>query len=168
MRRTHLTLAAAAFVAGGITTGALLSYAQPPPATAPDASPAVTADDPLAPPPGPDGRRFADGGWMHWRHHPPGPPPAGMRDGQPFAGGPVEGMRAMALVFRQEDRALTPADVQKIAEAFLLWNGNHTWKVIETAARPDGRIGFTLATSDGSPIAKFVMDPHTARLTRIA
>ena len=167
MRRTHLTLAAAAFVAGGITTGALLSYAQPPPATAPGASPAVTADDPSAPP-GPDGRRFADGGWMHWRHHPPGPPPAGMRDGQPFAGGPVEGMRAMALVFRQEDRALTPADVQKIAEAFLLWNGNHTWKVIDIAARPDGRIGFTLATSDGSPIAKFVMDPHTARLTRIA
>ena len=34
--------------------------------------------------------------------------------------------RAFGLVYRQADRRLTPPDVQKIAEAFLLWNGNHT------------------------------------------
>ena len=38
-----------------------------------------------------------------------------------------------ALVYRQEDRKLTPPDVQKIAEAFLLWNGNHSWKVVDVA-----------------------------------
>ena len=74
-------------------------------------------------------------------------------------------MRAFALVHRAEDRALTPPDVQKIAEAFLLWNGNHSWKVINV--RPDGDvIGFDLATAEGSVIAHFTMDPKTARLAR--
>ena len=63
---------------------------------------------------------------------------------------------------------MTPADVQKIAEAFLLWNGNHTWKVIDVAPTPDGAIGFSLATQDGSVIAKFTMDPHSGRIRRIA
>ena len=45
------------------------------------------------------------------------------------------------------DRKLTPPDVQKIAEAFLLWNGNHSWKVIDVAPAPDGTIGFALATA---------------------
>ena len=39
-----------------------------------------------------------------------------------------------------------PPDVQKIAEAFLLWNGNHTWKVVDVAPTSDGAIGFALAT----------------------
>ena len=61
---------------------------------------------------------------------------------------------------------LAPADlsvreVQKIAEAFLLWNGNHSWKVLN--AKPDGDvIGFDLATADGSVIAHFTMDPKTS------
>jgi hypothetical protein len=96
---------------------------------------------------------------MRWMHH-----HFGMG---PHAGGPAHGLHAFALIYRQQDRALTPPDVQKIAEAFLLWNGNHSWKVIDTATTPDGLIGFSLATGDGSVIAKFTMDPHTARLTRI-
>ena len=57
--------------------------------------------------------------------------------------------------------------MQKIAEAFLLWNGNHTWKVIDVAAASDGAIGFSLATQEGSVIASFTMDPHSGRVTRI-
>lgn len=179
MHRTILT-AAAAFVAGGVLTGAVLSYAQPAPSPAPQAITSDTAGMPPGNMPGgiPGGMRKgmaggADGGhaWMRWHHE------AGGQDGRPgggpgggpghFAGGPVGGMRALALVFRQADRNLTPPDVQKIAEAFLLWNGNHTWKVVDTAALADGRIGFSLATADGSVIAKFAMDPHTARLVRV-
>lgn len=148
MHRLALT-AAAAFVVGGITTGAVLSYAQPAPPP-----PGAPMGDQMGGPPGGAGHP-----WMHWMHR-------HMGMGGPNAGGPVHGMRAFALIYRQEDRALTPPDVQKIAEAFLLWNGNHTWKVVDVAAMPDGQIGFSLATAQGSVIAKFTMDPHTAHLLR--
>jgi hypothetical protein len=76
-----------------------------------------------------------------------------------------EMMRTFALIDRAEDRKLTPPDVQKIAEAFLLWNGNHTWKVLNV--KPEGDVvGFDLATAQGSVIAHFTMDPKTAHLTR--
>ena len=96
---------------------------------------------------------------MPWFHHHPGFHHAN--------GGPVGGLRAFALVYRQQDRALAPADVQKIAEAFLLFNGNHSWKVTDVAATADGKVGFTLATAEGSVIAKFAMDPHTAHVMRV-
>ena len=57
-------------------------------------------------------------------------------------------------------------EVQKIAEAFLLWNGNRTWKVTQVAAGPDGKIGFAFATSDGGVIARFTMDSKTGRVHR--
>lgn len=117
----------------------------------------------------------AGGGALLANAQPAPPPPAAMDAGP----GPHEWMRRMhdehrahpmrgtfALVYGEQDRALTPADVQKIAEAFLLWRGNHTWKVTGVAATPDGPIGFAVATSDGSVIAKFTMDPHTGRVTR--
>ena len=113
---------------------------------------------------------------------PPGGPP--MADGGPMARGPwgraggpwaermrehqarrMEMMRVFALIDRPDDRKLTPPDVQKIAEAFLLWNGNHTWKVINV--KPDGDvIAFDLATADGSVIAHYAMDPKTGRPSR--
>jgi hypothetical protein len=70
-------------------------------------------------------------------------------------------------LFRPDDRQLTAPEVQKIAEAFLLWNGNRTWKVTEVAAGPDGRIGFAFATAEGSVIARFTMDSKTGRVRRI-
>lgn len=155
MRNPRVT-AAAAFVLGGIMTGALIAGAQ-------------QAGRPMPPPPeagrpGPGPEGGPDGG--HWW----GPP--GWRMGGP-GGGPMhpdrEAWRPMlgtfALVHRAEDRKLTPPDVKKIAEAFLLWNGNRTWQVTNVA--PDGgAIAFDFATPDGSTIARFVMDPKTGRLTR--
>ena len=81
--------------------------------------------------------------------------------------GRSEGPRQFGLFYRQADRQLTTADVQKIAEAFLLWRGNHSWKVVEVAPAADGGIGFALATQEGSVIARFTMDPHTARMERV-
>jgi hypothetical protein len=72
-----------------------------------------------------------------------------------------------ALVFRQADRKLTPSDVQKIAEAFLLWNGNHEWKIVQVGPASGDEIGFAVATADNGPvIARFTMNAHTGRVTR--
>jgi hypothetical protein len=147
MRQTLLA-AAAAFVIGGIATGTVLSQAQPaPPPPAPPADAPAVGDTP------PPGHHWM-GGWGHhrgedghaWHHH----------GGSPFA-----------LIYRQHDRQLAPGDVQKVVEGFLLWNGNHTWKVIDVAPTSDGPIGFSLATPDGSVIAKFTMDPHSGRIHRV-
>jgi hypothetical protein len=142
MRKTIMT-AAAAFIIGGIATGAVLSQAQPAP-------PPAQADG--APP-----RPWA--GWLNRQH--PGPDGAGWRHRE---GGML---RNFALIYRAPDRQLSPADVQKIAEAFLLWNGNHTWKVTDVAATDAGPIGFSLSTPEGSVVAKFTIDPHTAKLERV-
>ena len=144
MRQTIIA-AAAAFVMGGIATGAVLSQAQP--------APPPTQQVDGAPPPGHH--------WMGgWGQHRPGPEGGGAmmhhhRHEHPFA-----------LIYRQHDRNLAPGDVPKIVEGFLLWNGNHTWKVTNVAAGADGAIGFDLATQEGSVIAKFTMDPHTGRIHR--
>ena len=142
MRHTILA-AATAFVIGGIATGAVLSQAQP-------ASPAGQQ----APPgPGMDGTPAQHGMMMGWHH----------------GGGPDRAFnpRDFALIYRQADRRLAPADVQKIAEGFLLWNGNHTWKVTSVTATPDGPIGFSLTTPEGSVVATFTMDPHTGKIARV-
>jgi hypothetical protein len=146
MRQTILA-AAAAFVIGGIATGAVLSQAQPAP------PPAQQVDGTPAPGPG----HHWMGGWGHhhgqemhaWKHH-------------------HGNMNPFALVYRQHDRQLAPADAQKIVEGFLLWNGNHTWKVTGVATTTDGAIGFNLATQEGSVIAKFTMDPHSGRIQRVS
>ena len=141
MRQTIIA-AVAAFAVGGITTGVLMAQAQP-----------------AGPPPGgppPPGRMMGTGpgrgpwgGDMHWRH--------AHRMGM---------MRTFALIYRPDDRKLTPPDVQKIAEGFLLWNGNHTWKVVNVKADGDA-VGFDLATPDGTVIARFTMDAKDGHLTRV-
>jgi hypothetical protein len=112
----------------------------------------VAQAQPAPPPPGGDGPA----------------PPHGMHHGHEWQRGMMQRLRTFALVYPQQDRKLTPPDVQKIAEAFLLWHGNHDWKVIDVAPTPDGPIGFTLATQDGSAIARFTMDPHTGRIERVS
>ncbi len=138
MRKTVLTALTALAIAGG-TIGIVVAQAQPAPP--PDAG-------------GPPPQRGM--GWMH-----------GGQDGHQ-RGAMMQRMRAFALVYPQKDRKLSPPDVQKIAEAFLLWHGNHDWKVINVAPTTDGPIGFALATPDGSVIARFTMDPHTAKVERIS
>jgi hypothetical protein len=135
--RHTVLVAATAFVIGGVATGALLATAQPAPPP-----PVANVEGPPPPPP-----------WMHRMH---GPHPGGMMMQRPFA-----------LVFRQADRQLAPADVQKIAEAFLLWNGNHSWKIVDVAATPEGPIAFAMATADGTVIARFTMDAHTGKIVRM-
>jgi hypothetical protein len=139
MRQTLLA-AAAAFIIGGATIGAVMSYARP-------------APPPPPPPPG-AGWHHPHPGWMAWRHN--------WGEGhRPIAPG------TFALIYHEKDRNLTPPDVQKIAEAFLLWHGNDTWKVVNVAPTADGAIGFALATPNGEVIAKFTMDPHTGHVARV-
>jgi hypothetical protein len=92
----------------------------------------------------------------------PGPWPMGEHHAHP-----MEMLRTLALIYPASDRKLTPPDVQKIVEGFLLWNGNHTWKVLDVKVEGDV-IGFDLATGQGSVIAHFTMDPKTAHLRRVS
>jgi hypothetical protein len=144
--RNIIITAVAAFALGGITTGVLLAQAQP-------AGP---------PPDGPRGGQMARGPWGTG----PGGPGAWGDKMREHHARRMELRRDFSLMFRPDDRKLTPPDVKKIAEAFLLWRGNHAWKVVEVAPTADGGIGFALATQDGSVIARFTMDPHSARVTR--
>jgi hypothetical protein len=151
MSKSVAAAALAAFVLGAASTGVILASAQPAP--------------PPGAPPAADGGPMARGPWMG--------PHGGMGQGRWGArmgwhrGGRMEMMRTFALIHRADDRKLSPPDVQKIVEAFLLWNGNHTWKVLNVRAEGDV-IGFDLATGESSVIAHFTMDPKTAHLTRIS
>lgn len=106
---------------------------------------------------------------------PPGPPDgphAEMMHG-PMHGGMEHGgmhrhWRRGALIVPAEDRKLTGADVQKIAEAFLLWNGNHDWKVTQVSDAEGDGIGFAYATPSGDVIARFRMDRRTGRVERVS
>jgi len=143
--RKSLLAAAAALSIVGMGGGALMAYAQP----APPSGPATAAEAAAPPAPGP-----------RWMHHDREAGRQGMRHRRSFTPG------TFRLFFHPADRQLTPDDVQKIAEAFLLWNGNHTWKVIDVAAGSDNQISFAYAAPDNTVIARFSMDPHTGRLTR--
>jgi hypothetical protein len=148
MNKSVATAAVAAFVLGSITTGAFLSWAQPAP--------------PPGTPPTADGGQMTPGPWMGRGRM----GPWAMRMGEHHGHG-MGMMRTFALIHRADDRKLTAPDVQKIVEAFLLWNGNHAWKVLDVKAEGDA-IGFDLATGQGSVIAHFTMDPKTAHLTRVS
>ncbi len=163
MHKTIVT-AIAAFILGSITTGVLIARAQQAgPAGAPPMPPPIAGPVAGGPPGGPGGGAMARGPWMARDGMDGGGWGARMHD---HHGGRMGMMRAFALVLRAEDRKLTPPDVQKIAEAFLLWNGNHTWKVINAAPYGDA-IGFDFATAEGAVIAHFTMDPKTARVKRV-
>jgi hypothetical protein len=141
MRKSILG-ALAAVIIGGTGAGVLIANAQPAP---------LPATQDVSPPP-------ARPHWMGWMMR--GQRARALREGRGVTPG------TFALIYRQQDRQLAPADVQKIAEGFLLWNGNHSWKVVDVAPAQDGAIGFTLATPEGSVIARFAMDPHSGRVTR--
>ena len=159
------------FIVGLLTCGVLagappMVRAQPaPPAAAPDMPPGAERGDPMP---------MRHGPWGGPERGEGGGPWGGYEDGHRGMGGEMrhhgheahrEMMRAFALVYRAEDKKLTPPDVQKIVEAFLLWNGNHSWKVINVTQEGEV-IGFDLATAEGGVIARFTMDPKTGRPRR--
>ncbi len=149
MRQTILA-AAAALVLGSAGTAAVLQRADA--QTPPPPAPATTLDQVTAPPAGPP-RPMA--GPMPMMHR--------MMMMRRWA----ERTRLQTLFFTPTDRHLTPADVQTIAEGFLLWHGNHDWKVTDVAQNSDGTIGFSLASKSGDVIARFSMDSHTGRVSRV-
>lgn len=139
-----------AFGAALIGGGLALAVAQPAP---PPGGPGMMDQMPhgpggMMPPHGPG---MGPAGWAHhaWRRAP--------------MGGPMGG-----LVFTAKDRALSGADVQKIAEAFLLFKGNHSWKVTEVAEQDAANVAFALATQNGDVIARFTMDRHDGRVRRVS
>ncbi len=150
MRKSVLAAVAAVAIASA-AGGALIAHAAPPgppPPGGPPGGPAGAA--PWGPHPGP------------WMHHGPGPwhhGPGGWHH-RPIAPG------TFALFFRPADRALTPADVKEIASALLVWNGNHTWKVVDVTKQSGDLIGFAFAAPDNTVIARFTMDSHTGRIVR--
>ncbi len=132
------------------------------------AGPAQAQDAPHPPPPGMMGGPRGPGGPGGMMRE--GGPGGMMREhgpGRPWRfGRMMHRMREFALIYPAPDRNLSGPDVQKIAEAFLLFQGNHTWKVTEVKEEPN-RVTFALATPDGTAIAHFAMDRHTARPERL-
>ena len=142
MRKT-IVAAVTALSLAGIGAGAMIANAQPAPPPAPGAAPGF------------EGPRGPHPHWGERMRH--------MREGH----GPFGGPGTFALLYRHADRQLSPADVQTIAQAFLLWHGNHSWKVVDAAPTQDGKIGFAYATPQGGVIARFTMDPHSGKVARI-
>jgi len=70
------------------------------------------------------------------------------------------------LFHRPADLGLSAADVQTIAEAILLRNGEHDWKVGDVTANADHTVSFAFLTAHGDVIARFTMDTETGRISR--
>jgi hypothetical protein len=132
------------------------------------ATPTSTATPVPGAPPSPQGAPL---GTMP---HPPGPDAmrwTGRPDMRPEMRGAMWRMHQMeqtwGLFFNQPDKNLSNSDVQVLAEAILLWHGNHDWKVVDVADAADGQATFAYATADGSVIARFEIDRHSGRMMRI-
>jgi hypothetical protein len=123
----------------------------------------LLADVSAPPSPAPDVATAPDaqpmGGPMGWGGHPRMRPEAMWRMHHM--------MRTWGLFFNQPDKNLSDSDVQTLAQAVLLIHGNHSWKVIDVADAADGQATFAYATADGSVIARFSIDRHSGRITRI-
>ncbi len=149
MRKTLLAAAALSLAAAG--GGAALAQ-NAPQAVSPSAeAPSDTAPQPSAQPRGPHEMRM---GWWH-RHH-------GERGREmPFA------PATFGLFAPQTDKHLSPADVQEIAQAILLWNGNHDWKVAQVQPGENHQVTFAYVTQDGATVAKFAINQDTGRIMRV-
>ncbi|MGH7103579.1 MAG: hypothetical protein ACREFJ_14395 [Acetobacteraceae bacterium] len=165
MRKLVLaTIAATSLVGAGALTLSPLAFAQTPGAQPVGAQP---AGDP--PPPAPP--------------HPPGPmhgPMPGMMHGwgphqwmAEHHGAWMHGRQGMdhrshtwSLFDRPANLALSPADVTTIAEAILLRNGQHDWKVGDVTPNEDHTVSFAYTTAHGDVVARFTMDTRTGHLSR--
>ncbi len=145
MRKTILAAIAAAAITGA-AAGSMIQLAAAQPQTPPN-----------PPMPAAPGGMMHGPGMMHRMHE-----MMRMRGMHraPFAPG------TFALFYKQGDRHLTAADAQKIAEAILLWHGNHAWKVADVVENPD-TVGFAYAAPDGTVIAKFTIDRKNGHIARV-
>lgn len=179
-------LATAAIITLALAGAAVESHAGDLPGAGPDKVPAFTAsadavpaeqllaDMTAPPPPAPSEAPAADAppppGAPMGIMPPPGPGPMGWA-GRPGMPGPMERLHRMeqtwGLFFNQRDKNLSNADVQTLAQAVLLIHGNHSWKVADVADAADGSATFAYTTADGSVVAKFSIDRHSGRITRI-
>lgn len=157
--RKYFLIAGAAVALGAASLGsmAVVAQAQVAPLDAP----------PPGAQPGPDGRRM--GGPPGWGMHMPWhrPPGGGPEEGRPGGWAHRPHMPMMGLFYPTEDKSLSGADVQKIAEAFLLWNGNRAWKVANVAENQDNTVSFAFAAPDGTVIARFSVDRKTGHFRRL-
>lgn len=149
MMKKPLLIAAALSLAAAGGTAAL----------AQNAAPQVTTDNAVAPAPQhPGGHEMG----MRWGHHHHGEHDRGKhRRPMMFTPG------TFALFAPQPDKHLTPADVQQIAQAILLWNGNHDWKVSQVQPGQNHQVTFAYTSQDGTTIAKFAINQDTGRIARV-
>jgi hypothetical protein len=141
--RKLLLAGAAALVLGGAAAAGWMGAAE--------AQSVPAAGDP----PGPQmqGPQAGDGfghPWMRWMMH-----------------RRMEVARTSGLFDPAVDRQLTGPDVQKIAEAFLLWHGNRSWKVSNVTENADDTVSFAFTAPDGTVIARFAIDKHNGHIRRL-
>ncbi|MCK8787452.1 hypothetical protein M0638_24075 [Roseomonas sp. NAR14] len=171
----------------GISAVALAQQAPASPSAAPPGAPAATPpapppDGPPGPrPPGPPrGERMGErggermGGPRGWGGPMAGPMMAGPMGAPPGPmGGPMGPMMRhrggpfAGLIFHRGDRHLTPPEVQRIVEGFLLWNGERSWRVVDVKEAEENTVEFGLAPAEGGAFARFRMDRATGRIHRV-
>ncbi len=178
MRILIPAIAGAALLAGAALAFSPLAGAQPAPAAG--AAPAQVVSPPSGPPLGPMANRPDGGAWM------PGMSRMGM--GMPMMHGPAGGAgpeawagpwmkrhalhalfarrETWSLFHRPADLGLSPSDVQTIAEAILLRNGQHDWKVGDVTQNADHTVSFAFVTAHGDVIARFTMNTSNGRIIR--
>ncbi len=174
MRKLIPGIAVAALLAGAVTLPPLAG-AQPAPAAGTPAQ-VLPSSTPPAAPPGPPrpmmGGPMMGGPMMGGAMH--GPMmrgPAGGPWGRPWMEQRAAHMlfawhKTWGLFHRPADLALSPTDVQTIAAAILLRNGEHDWKVGDVTANADHTVSFAYLTAHGDVIARFTMDTENGRITR--
>jgi hypothetical protein len=155
MRKTVIAAAALALAGAAGGTAALAQSAPQAPAPGTETQSEATSQ-PGAQPRGPHEAR------MGWWHHHLGEHGSGERGrAVPFAPG------TFGLFAPRTDKHLSPADVQEIAQAILLWNGNHDWKVAQVQPGENHQVTFAYVTQDGATVAKFAINQDTGRITRV-
>ena len=162
-------IAAVALLASAVTLAPRAGAQTPPAAGAPaQVLPPGTPPGPMGGPP--PGHGWGGGPMMPMMRSPNGGPDGGPW-GRPWAEQRARHaffslIRTWGLFHRPADLALSPADVQTIAEAILLRNGEHDWKVGDVTANADHTVSFAFVTAHGDVIAQFVMDTQNGRISR--
>jgi hypothetical protein len=142
----------AALSLAGAAAGGSAALAQ---AAARNATP--TTESAAAAPHGPGGHMEG----MRWGHH------HGAHDRGKEGQNRLAAPGTFGLFAPQQEKNLSPEDVQQIAQAILLWHGNHDWKVGQVQPGQNHQVTFAYTAQDGTVIAKFAISQDTGRITRV-